>query len=217
MILELHGHHIEIIPDETNDNISVRSKNGKIQVFAPSQMPQTELSAYLTKYLKQITKQAEKSDIAQTEHSLRLFDNTYTLLIDRSTRKAYMRGKIIYVHSIPKNERQTQELQNQLLHTDITKSIGLWEERLGFLLDNITLKALPKQLFIVKRDKNQIVFSKRLTSFSLDMLNYIVAKSIFSFLQLSQESTEELCKHYIRDWKHLHRILAFDNNTGTDL
>ncbi|HMR19619.1 MAG TPA: DUF45 domain-containing protein [Sphingobacterium sp.] len=209
--MELQGYPFEIIPDETCNSIQVRlSKNGKLQVIVHPQTPQKELITYLTKNLKQIKKKIDKSVPLEDNTSIHIFDSSYAVQIDHNARTAYIRGKAVYVNTLPTTEKQTERLKQKLLVAQITQIIGFWEEQLGFLLDEITLKTIPKRYFVVHRSKSQLVFSKKLVNLSLDMLQFVVAKSVFDYLALSNKQEEILYQQHIPDWKHLVRVFDYE-------
>lgn len=215
-MMELEGSQFEIIPDEANSGIQVRAtKNGKTQVVAHPQTPQQELIVYLKKYIKANEKHIAPPELPGEHMTIRVFDELYTTRIDPYARRPYIRDKAIYTHAPHNSEKQIQQLKNHLLQTQLMLLVGAWEERLDFLLVDVTLKTLPKRLFIAYRGESKIVFSKKLTDTTLEMMNFVVANSIFYYLQLPEQQAITLYERYVPNWKHCLRVFEHERMLTT--
>lgn len=215
MIIELHGHQFKIFPSETITGIQVGdSIDGITQILAHPHIPHTELVQYLTSNFKQIKEASQAPEYQNDKNSsIQLFDHPYTIRVDTKIGKPFLKGMAVHVPAFPVGDKAIDQLKNQVLYSQIMANVSFWEETLDFMLKEVVLKKLRIRYFVIHKEKEQIVFSKKLIDTPLNMLHFIVAKGIFTYLKLTDSQAEELHSLYVPDWKHLCRVLEHESSS----
>ncbi len=212
MVIEFLGQAYHIVLSEKTAGIRVIGyENGTVQLLAHYLIPQAELLQYLKARQSYIQKEVKKRAVDRTIFSeIVIFDKKYGIKADPRTKAPYLRDFIIYTSALPTHEKDSEQLKTMILQAKIMEQIALWEERLDFLLDHISLKQLKSSTYILNRTKRQITYSKKLTNMPLDRLTYSIAISVFDYLTLDEEQRDGLLTQYTPNWKHLKRISEYE-------
>src|SRR5690606_732725 len=96
--------------------------------------------------------------------------------------------------------------------SDLLQEIAAWEERLEFLLEEVIIRKLRKNPFVVHPHSKAIVFADRIADQPRPVISYLVARSVFEFISLSPAQRDQLLVQYVPDWKHSARICNFEYN-----
>jgi len=212
MLLEVEGKQYKITVSDTTVGVHVVGvKDSFVELSVHHQIPRHELLAYLQINHTRIQKEAEQAVIAHTEWmEIPLFDKKHIIKVDTKTKSPYLRANTVFAPHLPHTLPQIEQLKTNLLQQSILEIIGDWEERLGFMLGDISVKPLRIKDYRLSKDKRSITYAKKLADINTDMLAYIIATSIFDYLDLHTDQRTHLYEKYVRDWKYKMKVYAYE-------
>jgi len=214
MLIELEGKQYKITISDTVAGIQlVGVRDAVVELAVHHQVPRHELMAYLQVHHARLQKEARKADrIDNPFLEMQLFDKKHIIKEDSKTKVPFRKGNILYVPALPKNTKQIDLLKIHILRDYLSEQIGSWEERLSFLLNQINLKSLRVHDYRLSRDDSAIAYAKSLAEVHTDMLDYIVASSVFDYLGLSTAQRSPLYEQYVKDWKYLAKVYTYERS-----
>lgn len=209
MEIELNGVSFRVIADVRREGIIVQGdiSDNNANVYVHPRTPHNELIAFLEVYLQKPSPASAISCDGVVDE-LSLFGQTYTVQVDKNATKPYIQGQSIRTTRFTKGS--TLALQKHLLHQYITQLIGDWEDELGFILNEIHIRKLPKNPYVVHEKNLTIVYAERLMLHSLSFIAYVVAKSVFDLRKCPIAQSHSLLTKHVSDWKHNQRVYDFE-------
>lgn len=208
MYIEVEGQNYLITVHASVEKITVSGiKSDYIQISAPANLPQSELLVYLKNNKNQLIKSFNKENKIQ---KIEIFDQSLSLVIKENLREPYMQNNIIYGSDGISTSAQEQKLKEKLLLQVLMNLIGQWEERLGYMLNEIKLRLLKTNHYTVCYKTNNMTFSKSLINRNLNFISYIVATAVLDTLKINDGRREQLLDKHVKDWKFSKKINSYD-------
>lgn len=210
MIIQVKGIAFQIVGDMRQSGIAVKtSADQHATVYVHPSTPHEELIAYLEAYnYKSPQDPTTRTGIYLCEISV--FGQNYAVFSEAHIRKPYISGQSVRVERL--SAKAVPRLKRELLHQFILQEIAAWEERLEFLLEEVIIRKLRKNPFVVHPHSKAIVFADRIADQPRPVISYLVAQSVFEFISLSPAQRDQLLVQYVPDWKHSARICNFEYN-----
>src|SRR5690606_35111337 len=122
--------------------------------------------------------------------------------------KPYISGQSVRVERL--SAKAVPRLKRELLHQFILQEIAAWEERLEFLLEEVIIRKLRKNPFVVHPHSTAIVFADRIADQPRPVISYLVAQSVFEFISVSAAQINQLLVKYVPDWIRSARICNYE-------
>lgn len=208
MYIEVEGRAYYITIHNSDNRIYVSGPKGTATKLAvPAHLSQNELIAFIKNNLKDVnTHQSE--DINGL--ILDLFDTSFTVVVNPILQIPYIKGKSLYLPKIPKSKVAHAKLSDMLLIQEIKQHISFWEETLMTLINDIDLRKLKANYYVICSSSKRITFKKDLIDKSREFIAYICAMAVFDFLSLEESYQEHIGSKYVKDWKHYQKVLHYE-------
>lgn len=179
---------------------------------AAATMPKKELIIFVKKNEKQL--------VYKFEQKFEKYSDSHIILYNKKMRYQHVPNSSISCRSnnsifspiIPYLKSNTSKIKCEVLLYDIKQIIAFWEDLLDVIVETIKIKNYKTKAFQICHKETAIYFAKYLINQNFDYVNYVVAKALFEYLELSQFEQEALMIKHVQEWKHSSKILDFEKN-----
>lgn len=212
MYIEIEGktYYISIRDSETGVSI-IGQKGDVIQLAVAARLSQDELIAYL-KSQKLNKWMAREESLIDTASSIRLFDRSFTLIVNQGLQHPYIKDKSVYLSKKPITKSALNRLLETLLLQEIKQQVGFWEEVLDNLINIIHLRKLKTNYYTVDTVSRRLSFEKNLAHKSQEFISYLCALAVFDCLDIEDQQRELLGVKHVKDWKHQQRVFKHEQD-----
>ena len=213
MLLDIDGIKYSIQLDARLSKITfIFIKNEVVHFKVPAHTPQSELIAFLRNYKNYISNDEKAKSVSTTEEiTITLFDKPHYMIRQPALTTPYRKDQNIYLPMRYKlSATPIERLKKLILFQEINKIVGFWEEKLNCIVGDIKVRKLKTNLYSICLEKNELTFSSLLIHKSIKILHFLVAKALFSIIEVSTEYEIQLLDKYVEDWKYSLKIIEYE-------
>jgi len=194
--------------------IYIERKSGNSYILCiPTQMTDSELSAYIKLHAAKLIETFEKHHNKSPDIDIYLYTKRFSYKFKPNLSFSYKKDNVIYSTNSAKSTLNIKKIKQEILLSDIKNLIGQWEEKLNCIIEDIYLKNYKTKSFHICRKHKAIGFSYRLSDYHYSYMEFMIAKAVFEYLVLTQEKQDELMQEFVTDWKRNTKVFEHERHS----
>jgi len=214
MYITHNKYQFEIRLYAKNGPIYISNKINDIYVLCvPINISDGELRMYIPLHAKDLVNTFEKNHQNKHSEDIYIYAQKFNYVFKPNLSVSYRSNNAIYSTNPIKSPRGLKKVKHEILLSDIKKLVGIWEERLNCIIDDIYLKNYKTKSFQICRNRKVIGFSYHLIEYHFSYIEFMVAKAVFIYLALTPETHEKLMKQFVNDWKQSTKVFEHERST----
>lgn len=183
-------------------------------VSAPMDLRDKELIQYLQLNHKKLITEYKNKINQKLINEIILYNKKLQVLLDNNTSNSYKKNGCIYSSKSTKSTLNLKKIAAEIVIQDICQIIDFWEDKLGFIIDNIQIKNYKKSLYKISKINQSINFSTKLMNYQFTFVEYLVVRAVFEYLNIDQKNQNKYMEEYVQDYKQSIKIYTYESENG---
>lgn len=213
MYISIHNYNFQLKLKPKNNTICVTSKSEDFYILeVPADFKENELLVYLKKNAKSIIKKYENQIANTTLEFINIYTKDFIYKWKPTISISYRYNNYIYSPLSIKTIKNKKKIITDILTSDIKTLIGLWEERLNCIIENIYFKNFKTKHFLNCHQTNSIAFSSALYLKDSIYLDFIVAKAVMQQRKFDHDEQVKWMEKFVKDYKQCNKIYDYERS-----
>jgi|GEM_PF-6205526 len=213
MYISTHNYNFQLKLKPKNTAIRITSKSEDFYILeVPADFKENELLVYLKKNAKSIIKNYENQIANTTLEFINIYTKDFIYKWKPTISISYRYNNYIYSPLSIKTIKNKKKIITDILTSDIKTLIGLWEERLNCIIENIYFKNFKTKHFLNCHQTNSIAFSSALYLKDSIYLDFIVAKAVMQQRKFDHDEQVKWMEKFVKDYKQCNKIYDYERS-----